>query len=157
MKYARIDECEICNGIGVGVSLYTQGCIFHCKGCFNQELWDLDGGNLWTSHTEDQLIMSLNRDYIKRLTVLGGEPLLDRNIDDLSHLFSRVKDLYPDLTIWLYSGYTYEVILEKFPSILDNVDYLVDGPYIEEMRDLTLPFRGSKNQRIINVKTREVL
>lgn len=158
MRYASIRSFDISNGEGIGVALFTQGCNFHCKNCFNQETWDLDGGKEWTCETEDKIIELLNRPGITRLSILGGEPLLDRNIDDLKRLFCRVKSTYDDkISIWLYSGFTYEVIQKGLPDLLEYVDVLVDGLYVDELRDLKLYFRGSSNQRVINVKTGELM
>lgn len=158
MRYASIRSFDVSNGEGIGVAIFTQGCKFHCKNCFNQETWDLDGGKEWTSLIEDQVIGLLNRPGISRLSILGGEPLLDRNIEELVHLFKRVKKVYGnDITIWLYSGFTYEVIQKGLPELLEYVDVLVDGLYVEELRDLNLYFRGSSNQRVINVKTGELM
>lgn len=158
MRYASIRSFDISNGEGIGVALFTQGCKFHCKGCFNQETWDLDGGKEWTPEIEDKVLDLLDRTGITRLSILGGEPLLDRNIEDLKRLFCKVRLRFDDkISIWLYSGYTYEVIKEGLPDLLEYVDYLVDGTYVEALRDLTLPFRGSSNQRVIKVATGESL
>ena len=157
MKYASIRGFDISNGEGVGIALFTQGCKFHCKGCFNPETWDLDGGKEWTDEVEEKFIKLAGRDYIERISILGGEPLLDRNIEPLCRLFKKLKEKYPDKKIWMYSGYTYEVIKERIPDVLENVDVLIDGTYMEELRDITLEFRGSSNQRVIDVKTGECL
>lgn len=158
MRYASIRSFDISNGEGIGVALFTQGCKFHCKGCFNQETWDLDSGKEWTPEIEDKVLDLLDRTGITRLSILGGEPLLDRNIEDLKRLFCKVRLRFDDkISIWLYSGYTYEVIKEGLPDLLEYVDYLVDGTYVEALRDLTLPFRGSSNQRVIKVATGESL
>lgn len=158
MKYSSIESFEITNGTGIGVSIFTQGCNRHCSGCFNQEIWGLDGGRVWTSLVEDHVIGYLNREGITRLSILGGEPLLDRNIDDLTRLLRRVRDVYGDSKkIWLYTGETFEDVVDKYPELFSYVDVVVDGPFEIDKRDLTIPFRGSRNQRVINVKTKEVI
>lgn len=157
MRYASIRSFDISNGEGIGVALFTQGCKFHCKGCFNQETWDLDGGKEYTPEIEEEIMKLLGRDFIDRFSILGGEPLLDRNIEDLTRLCKRIKREYPDKKIWLYSGYTYETIIHNLPELMDNIDILVDGTYIEELKNLNLHFRGSSNQRVIKVKTGEVI
>lgn len=152
MKYNLIDECEAVNGKGFGVSLYTQGCPYHCLGCFNPETWDFNKGTNWTKETENKIIELLKPKYITRLTILGGEPLIERNIESLTALLRRVKDIYPDKQIWLYTGGNFEVLEGLYKKIFQYIDVLVDGRYIDELKDLTLPFRGSSNQRIIDVQ-----
>lgn len=149
MKYAMIDPFEVVNGVDVGVSLYTQGCNKRCIGCFNQSAWDMDGGKDYTKDIEERIITMCGRPGIKRFTILGGEPLLDRNKEDLINLCINLKDKYPDLIIWLYTGNIYEDIKEEWKDLLIYVDVLVDGPFEIDKKDLTLPFRGSNNQRII--------
>ena len=157
MRYALIREMDISNGEGIGVSLFVQGCHFHCKGCFNQETWDFNGGKEWTEEIENKFFELVNRPYVRRISILGGEPLADENVDGVLNLILKLKQKYPFKKIWLYTGYTYEAIKEKeYDSgahlsrgiILDTVDVLVDGTYIKEQRDITLSFRGSRNQRI---------
>lgn len=156
MKYARIDELEYVNGEGIGVSLFVQGCPFHCKGCFNEETWSYDGGEIWTSEVEDQFMKLIDRPYITRVSILGGEPLSDRNLQQLSCLLVKIRTLYPKINIWLYTGFTWEQIFDECDrqrqKIVMLCDVLVDGPFIEEQKDLTLKWRGSKNQNVINIK-----
>ena len=154
MRYASIRELDISNGEGVGVALFVQGCHFHCYNCFNPDTWDFNGGKEWTQDTEDKLIELASRPYIKRLSILGGEPLADENLDGVLHLVNRFRLLLPEKTIWLYSGYTFEECLlnTKRREILKNTDIMVDGRYIDSQRDITLKWRGSSNQRVINVK-----
>lgn len=152
MKYNLIDECEAVNGKGFGVSLYTQGCPYHCLGCFNPETWDFNKGTNWTKETENRIIELLKPKYITRLTILGGEPLIERNIESLIALLRRVKDIYSDKQVWLYTGGNFEVLEGLYKKIFQYIDVLVDGRYIDELKDLTLPFRGSSNQRIIDVQ-----
>lgn len=154
-------------GEGVGVSLFVQGCHFHCKNCFNQDTWDFSGGKEWNREIEDEFMKLVNRPYIKRVSLLGGEPLADENVLDIMRLINRIKTECPDKKIWCYTGYTWEQI---FPivnpylnltqaemtrqNVVKNCDILVDGRFVEEEKDLSLEFRGSKNQKIIDVKER---
>lgn len=152
MRYASIDGFDVVNGVDVGISVYTQGCPHHCTNCFNPETWDFNSGYEWTKNEEDKVILLLNNPYIKRLTILGGEPLIEHNKNALQDLLKRVKILYPDKKIWLYTGDIYENVKDKFYDVLKYVDILVDGEYIDSLRDITLEFRGSSNQRIIDVQ-----
>lgn len=149
MRYAQIRNMDISNGTGIGIALFTQGCRFHCKNCFNQDLWNFDGGKEWNKEAEDKIIELASKPFITRLSILGGEPLSFENINDLTYLLKRFKKIYPDKKIWLYSGYTYDIIdLE----LLRYVDILVDGQYVDDLKDYKLKFRGSSNQRIIDVQ-----
>lgn len=152
MRYAQIRSLDISNGEGVGIALYTQGCRFHCKNCFNSELWDYTKGKEWSSEVEDYLISLLSHDYIDRISFLGGEPLSEENLEDLDNLLNRIRRECPSKKIWMYTGYTYEAIKDRLSYILKNVDVLVDGLYVDELRDLKLEFRGSSNQRVIDVQ-----
>ena len=158
---------DISNGEGVGVSLFVQGCHFHCKNCFNQDTWDFSDGKEWTREIEDEFMKLVNRPYIKRVSLLGGEPLADENVLDIMRLINRIKTECPDKKIWCYTGYTWEQIFPIVNPYLNltqaemtrqnavkNCDILVDGRFVEEEKDLSLEFRGSKNQRIIDVKER---
>lgn len=167
MRYASIRNMDISNGEGVGVSLFVQGCHFHCKNCFNQDTWDFSGGKEWNREIEDEFMKLANRPYIKRVSLLGGEPLADENVLDIMRLINRIKTECPDKKIWCYTGYTWEQI---FPivnpylnltqaemtrqNVVKSCDILVDGRFVEEEKDLSLEFRGSENQRIIDVKER---
>lgn len=167
MRYASIRSMDISNGEGVGVSLFVQGCHFHCKNCFNQDTWDFSGGKEWNREIEDEFMKLVNRPYIKRVSLLGGEPLADENVLDIMRLINRIKTECPDKKIWCYTGYTWEQIFPIVNPYLNltqaemtrqnavkNCDILVDGRFVEEEKDLSLEFRGSKNQRIIAVKER---
>lgn len=154
MNYASIRKMDISNGIGIGVSLFVQGCDIHCKGCFNQSTWDFNGGYKWTDEIEEEFLKLADKDYIKRITLLGGECLCNANASDILYLVLHIKHRFPDKAIWIYSGYLYEDLM-KDPikkEILDNCDILVDGPYEEDKRNINLKFRGSSNQRIIDLK-----
>ncbi len=161
MNYALIKEHDTANGTGVRVSLFVSGCTHHCKGCFNEVAWDFNYGMPYTKETEDKIISLLDRSYIKGLSLLGGEPMEKVNQKALLPLIKRVKEKFGDLkNIWVYSGYTLEEMLDKKSKcyceetieILKRIDVLVDGEFKEELKDLRLQFRGSSNQRIIEMK-----
>lgn len=170
MRYASIRSLDISNGEGVGVSLFVQGCPFHCKNCFNSETWDFNGGKEWTEETKNKFIKLIDRPYINRISVLGGEPLAEQNLDEVLSLIKEICISFHDKTIWLYTGYDFDLLNSKYNEykytpfaanaddwltrweIISNIDVLVDGEYIDEQKDLTLKWRGSKNQRVIDVK-----
>lgn len=152
MRYNLIDKCEAINGEGFGVSLYTQGCPYHCPGCFNPETWDFNKGKEWTQQEEDLIIELLKPDYIKRLTILGGEPLIERNIEPLTALLIKVRHIYPDKKIWLYTGGNFEFESARCDNLIEHVDILIDGQFKQELRDITLKWKGSSNQRVIDVQ-----
>ena len=153
MNYAEIKKVDIANGPGVRVSLFVSGCRNHCKGCFNPETWDFDYGRPFTRETEDEIIEALRPSWIQGLSILGGEPTEEENAAVLIPFLKRVRAALPDKDIWLYSGYTYEALRDK--EILTLVDVLVDGPFLLELKDAGLAFRGSRNQRIIDLKEKE--
>jgi anaerobic ribonucleoside-triphosphate reductase activating protein len=153
MNYAEIKKVDIANGPGVRVSLFVSGCRNHCKGCFNPETWDFDYGRPFTRETEDEIIEALRPSWIQGLSILGGEPTEEENAAVLIPFLKRVRAVLPDKDIWLYSGYTYEALRDK--EILTLVDVLVDGPFLLELKDAGLAFRGSRNQRIIDLKEKE--
>lgn len=152
MRFAQIRETDIANGEGIRVSLYVQGCHRHCPNCFNPETWDFNGGEKFDGNIEKVLIELINQPHIVGLTILGGEPLEAENRKDVSELLKKVKQCCQNKTIWLYTSFLYEEI-EKFDEeILTYIDILVDGPFIDELKDRKLRFRGSSNQRIIDVQ-----
>jgi len=153
MNYAEIKKVDIANGPGVRVSLFVSGCRNHCKGCFNPETWDFDYGRPFTRATEDEIIEALRPSWIQGLSILGGEPTEEENAAVLIPFLKRVRAVLPDKDIWLYSGYTYEALRDK--EILTQVDVLVDGPFLLELKDAGLAFRGSRNQRIIDLREKE--
>lgn len=153
MNYAEIKKVDIANGPGVRVSLFVSGCRNHCKGCFNPETWDFDYGRPFTRETEDEIIEALRPSWIQGLSILGGEPTEEENAAVLIPFLKRVRAVLPDKDIWLYSGYTYEALRDK--EILTLVDVLVDGPFLLELKDAGLAFRGSRNQRIIDLREKE--
>lgn len=153
MNYAEIKKVDIANGPGVRVSLFVSGCRNHCKGCFNPETWDFDYGRPFTRETEDEIIEALRPSWIQGLSILGGEPTEEENAAVLIPFLKRVRAVLPDKDIWLYSGYTYEALRDK--EILTLADVLVDGPFLLELKDAGLAFRGSRNQRIIDLREKE--
>ena len=153
MNYAEIKKVDIANGPGVRVSLFVSGCRNHCKGCFNPETWDFDYGRPFTRETEDEIIEALRPSWIQGLSILGGEPTEEENAAVLIPFLKRVRAALPDKDIWLYSGYTYEALRDK--EILTLADVLVDGPFLLKQKDAGLAFRGSRNQRIIDLREKE--
>lgn len=160
MYYGNIKKTDIANGEGVRVSLFVSGCRNHCKGCFNQQTWDFCYGKLFTKETEDEIIQALAPKYISGLTILGGEPFEEENQEVLAQFLKKVKVIYPHKNIWCYTGYIWDKDLvpengkkhcEHTNTMLENIDILVDGPFIEEQKDLILQFRGSTNQRILKL------
>ena len=161
MYYGEIKNCDIANGEGVRVTLFVSGCTNHCEHCFQPQTWDFDYGQPFTSETEQQLLDLLAPSYIQGLTLLGGEPFEPRNQRELLPFVRNFKALYPAKTVWCYSGYTWEQLTGKEPSparcevtdeLLALLDVLVDGEFVEAEKDLTLQFRGSRNQRILELK-----
>lgn len=148
MNYHEIEKCSISNGTGFRTVLYVSGCSLHCKGCFNSETWDENSGKLFDDDAKQELFESLNHPYVKGLTLTGGHPLEPYNLKDVVELMKEIKERFPDKDIWVYTGYTFSVVKNKMPDVLQYADVIVDGRYIEELRDITLKFRGSSNQRI---------
>lgn len=149
MNYSAIKNFDIADGPGVRVSLFVSGCRNHCKGCFQPETWDFNYGNPYTAETEQEIMNRLKPYYIDGLTVLGGDPLEPENIETVTALCRKVKETYTDKTIWVYTGYRWEDVSGQ--KIMKYIDYLVDGPFVEDLKDISLRFRGSRNQRIIDV------
>lgn len=157
MNYAALKKFDIANGPGVRVSLFVSGCRHHCKGCFNAEAWDFNFGKPMTSEVEEEILDACSGEHIAGLSLLGGEPFEKENRKALISLTKRFKDRYPDKTIWCYTGFVLEDELlsqqdEATDTLLSQIDVLVDGRFVEELKSLTLIFRGSSNQRIIDVK-----
>ena len=154
MNYAKINTHDVANGPGIRVSLFVSGCEHKCPGCFNPETWDFGYGRPFDLGVVWNVIKAGNPEYIKGLSILGGEPLHPKNIEAVTALVFIWKQEHPDKPIWLYTGYRYEDVAHLY--IMKHLDVLVDGPFIEAEKDLSLRFRGSRNQRIIDVKkTRE--
>lgn len=160
MNYSVIKNCDIANGPGVRVTLFVSGCSHHCEGCFNEETWDFQYGEPFTKEVGDSILEMLAPDYIAGLTLLGGEPLEPGNRMALLPLLRAVKENYPGKDIWCYTGYLFERdVLEKFctqwegmKEFLSYLDVIVDGEFILEQKDISLQFKGSRNQRIIRVQ-----
>ena len=160
MYYGEIKKCDIANGEGVRVSLFVSGCTHHCPGCFNQDTWDFCYGKEYTDETEQEILDALSPDYINGLSLLGGEPFEPQNQKVLVQLLRKVREQYPQKTVWCYSGYLFDRELlsesrarcEYTDEMLSMIDILVDGRFVEKLKDIRLVFRGSSNQRIIDVK-----
>ena len=166
MKYGNIKFVDSSNGEGVRVSLFVSGCRNHCKGCFNEVTWDFNYGEDFTEIQENEIIEFCKKSFISGLTILGGEPFEEENQTALLPFIRKFKEECPDKTLWMFTGYVYEKDLinggrkckeNVTKEILENVDVLVDGPFILEQKDLTLPFRGSRNQRLLTRADREAL
>ncbi len=164
MHYSTIKDCDIANGTGVRITLFVSGCTNHCKNCFQPETWDFEYGECFDRAVEDRLIEMLKPSYIQGLTLLGGEPMEPDNQRALLPFVKRVRKILPDKNIWCFTGFTYELLktdgshprCEATDELLDQIDVLVDGRFVEELKSPALQFRGSSNQRLIDMhKTRE--
>jgi anaerobic ribonucleoside-triphosphate reductase activating protein len=153
MRYAQMRKYDIANGTGVRTSLFVSGCTHNCEGCFNKEYQDFTYGIKWTNEVENEFMQYVLDDNVRGATILGGEPMQQVQDDDLLNLLKRVRT-ESGKTVWLYSGYTFEEIVEdnKRRKLIEQVDVLVDGRFVEELKDIRLQFRGSSNQRIIDVQ-----
>ena len=151
MRYNKIRKMDISDGPGVRVSIFMQGCDFNCKNCFNQETHDFNGGKEFTDETIEMVLDLCKEDYVEGLSILGGEPMNPTNIGGTTKLAKAFKERYPNKNLWAWTGYTYENYLKDKP-ILNYLDVVVDGQYKDELHDPTLDWRGSSNQRVINVK-----
>lgn len=159
MNYAVIKKFDIANGAGVRVSLFVSGCRHHCKNCFNKEAWDFNFGKFFDEKVKNEIITSLTPDYIAGFSLLGGEPFEPENQPDLAEFLSEIKQKLPEKDVWCYTGFLFEDILngkvgnvDTALKMLQNIDVLVDGKFVEELKSPDLLFRGSSNQRIIDVK-----
>ena len=168
MNYAQMRSMDISNGEGIGVSLFVQGCDFHCKNCFNSETWEFSKGQEWNDKTKNQFLKLIETPFIQRVSILGGEPLHPKNVQNVLKIVDEIRVSYPTKNIWLYTGYTWEQIM--YPIVTDDLnferdyiikarkelvskcDVLIDGRYVDELRDVSLHWRGSSNQRVINVQ-----
>lgn len=149
-RYNKIRKEDVSNGPGIRVSIFLQGCDIHCKGCFNESTWDFDGGKELTNEKIEELLKLCKRDYIKGLSILGGEPFAFRNFKTTLMISKKFKELYPNKTVWVWTGHLFEEIM-NLPG-LENIDVIVDGKFNEELKDPNLYYRGSSNQRVIDVK-----
>ena len=172
MNYAQIRSMDISNGEGIGVSLFVQGCDFHCKNCFNSETWEFSKGQEWNDKTKNQFLKLIETPFIQRVSILGGEPLHPKNVQNVLKIVDEIRVSYPTKNIWLYTGYTWEEIwikdniktTDKVKDMREKAirnlrrqvvrmcDVLIDGRYVDELRDISLHWRGSSNQRVINVQ-----
>ncbi len=161
MNYAKIYYNDVANGIGCRTALFVSGCTHHCKECFNEVTWDFNYGDPYTEETESAILESIAPSYVNGLTILGGEPMEVRNQEAIWPLIEKIRKEMPDKTIWIYSGYTLEELRDSSNKrchgeftdmILENIDILVDGEFVLEKKDITLRFRGSSNQRVIDMK-----
>ena len=172
MNYAQIRSMDISNGEGIGVSLFVQGCDFHCKNCFNSETWEFSKGQEWNDKTKNQFLKLIEKPFIQRVSILGGEPLHPKNVQNVLKIVDEIRVSYPTKNIWLYTGYTWKEIWikdniktgDKIQDMREKAiknlrrqvvricDILIDGRYIDELRDVSLHWRGSSNQRVINVQ-----
>lgn len=147
MNYASVLDCDVVNGKYVGVSVFCQGCPEpHCSGCFNSSAWEFNGGRIFGEKEENNLFSLIDKPYIKRISILGGEPLCDQNINTITKLVKDCKEKFPDKKIWLWTGYNFPDY--KNMEFAKYIDYVVDGKFIEKEKDLSIAFRGSKNQTI---------
>jgi len=157
MRYAGIIKNDIAAGEGVNVTLFVQGCPIHCPGCHNPQTWNFEGGKEFTADTLEDIINALKANNIYRnLSIMGGEPLCEQNLKTVSSIIAAIKQIYPDIKIYVWTGYIYEDLIAQenayLKDIFSIIDYLIDGPFIFAERDITLPLAGSRNQRIINIK-----
>ena len=150
MNYIRVDKFNLLNGDGCRVVLWVSGCNHHCKGCHNPETWNPTAGILFNEQTKMEIFEALNKDYISGITYSGGDPLYPDNIETITKLAKEIREKFPSKDQWLYTGYKYENIQDK--EILKYINVLVDGPFIEELKDPKLHWRGSSNQRIIKLR-----
>lgn len=151
MRYNKIRKMDISNGPGIRVSIFMQGCTFNCKNCFNQETHDFKGGEEFTQETIDKVLKLCESEHISGLSILGGEPMHPINIEGTTKLAKAFKEKYPNKNLWIWTGFLFDRDL-KDKEVLNYIDVLVDGQYVDELHDFTLKWRGSSNQRVIDVK-----
>lgn len=151
MRYNKIRKMDISNGPGVRVAIFMQGCAFHCKNCFNPETWDFKQGKEFTEDTVNRILQLADKDYIAGLSILGGEPMHPTNIEGTTRLAKRFKEKYPNKSVWVWSGFLFDRDL-KDKEVLKYVDVLVDGQYEDDLHDFRLKWKGSSNQRVIDVQ-----
>ena len=159
MNYHDIQKCDMLNGNGIRVTLFVSGCNHHCKNCQNPETWDPKSGIPFDKNAENEIYNELKLDYVDGLTLSGGDPMNEANLDDIYQLVSKIKKNFPDKTIWIYTGYTYDQLKndntengKKRRKILEKCNVLVDGKFVEELKDVNYPYAGSTNQQIIYLK-----
>ena len=154
MRYNKIRRMDISNGVGIRVSIFVQGCTFNCEDCFNPETHDFNGGKEFTKETLSTLIKLCSNPNIKGLSILGGEPLHSKNVDEVFHIVSTFKEKFPEKDIWMWTGFKFEDAIknDKRKFILQKIDFLVDGQFEKNKKNLKLKWAGSENQRLINVQ-----
>lgn len=152
MNYHNITHNDMLNGEGLRVVLWVAGCSHHCKNCQNPETWDPDGGIKFDDKAFNEILNELDHEYISGLTLSGGDPLYSNNIEEVTRICRIIKDHYPDKNIWLYTGYIYETLYSLDLEILKYIDVLVDGEFVESLKDIDLEWKGSSNQRVIDVQ-----
>ena len=168
MRYASIRSMDISNGEGIGVALFVQGCHFHCKDCFNTETWDFHGGKEWTDNVKEKFLKLCEKPYVERISILGGEPLANENVGKVLELVKEIHEKFPNKKLWIYTGYVWETILtpivtdnldlerdkilEDRREVLNYIDVLVDGKFETEKKNVDLKWKGSSNQRVIDVR-----
>lgn len=167
MNYLKIEHDDVCNGIGIRCTIWFTGCSHKCAGCFNKETWDENSGIEFDIEAKKELFDELSKDYISGITFSGGDPLHENNIIEVNNIIQEIKKQFPNKTIWLYTGYTWEELSPNIlikgideestlhnvrANIIKSCDVVVDGPYIDDLRDITLKWRGSSNQRVIDVQ-----
>ncbi len=150
MRYNTIRQTDISNGPGIRVSIFMQGCVFHCKNCFNPDTWDFKAGNEFTDETIEKVLNLCEPSYIKGLSILGGEPMHPKNIEGTTKLARMFKERFPDKTIWSWTGYLFDDIKDN--EVFKYIDVLVDGRFVDELRNPNLKWKGSSNQRVIDVQ-----
>ena len=152
MRFSKIKDNDVVNGIGITMSLWTQGCPHHCKGCFNQETWSYEDGEEFINSHKQYIIENIDKNNVKRdLSILGGEPLCPQNIDKVIELCKEFKEIYPQKKIYIWSGYEIDKFTEKQREVLKYIDILIDGQFEQQERNISLKLRGSNNQRIIDI------
>ena len=158
MRFSKIKDNDIANGVGITLSVWTQGCPHHCKGCFNKETWTFNEGNEFTNDDLNYIISNIDSFNVKRnLSILGGEPLCPENVEGVINLCREFKKVYPDKLIYLWTGYTIEEFNKLQKQVLEYVDFIIDGKFEEAKKNLNLHLRGSSNQRIFDIKNNEFI
>lgn len=152
MRYNKIRKMDVSNGPGIRVSIFLQGCEFHCKNCFNPETWSFKSGKEFTNETINKILELSDKETVSGLSILGGEPMHPKNIEGTIELAKKFKEKFPKKTVWVWSGFLYEDVLKRNPEIFDYIDVMVDGQYVDELYDPTLRWKGSSNQRVIDIK-----
>ena len=154
MKISKIKDNDVANGIGISMSVWTQGCPHHCKGCFNKVTWNYEDGRVFTDDDLNYIIENINKNNVERsLSILGGEPLCPENVDGVINVCKVIRQIYPNKKIYVWTGYTYEEFNEKQKEVLKYIDVIIDGKFELDKKDLSLTLRGSSNQRIIYTKS----